>query len=176
MPHVTDDVLSYVALPAAEAAEETRCHGKKTKLGVRTLEQESNVSLLLFLWPWQSHSSASTLHFLFDNCPAPLGGWTLQHRCSRDHQRGGTREPNHMLQKVPSLMNYSRMSLTVLPCDGPVGPTTPPLYFHQHTPMTTVTIFYCNYCLYVGLCYSVVNAFRVINVFVIFSHLVPSTQ
>lgn len=49
MPHVTDDVLSYVALPAAEAAEETRCHGKKTKLGVRTLEQESNVSLLLFL-------------------------------------------------------------------------------------------------------------------------------
>lgn len=38
-----DYVLSYVALPVAEpAAEVARRHGKNTKLGVRTLDWESN--------------------------------------------------------------------------------------------------------------------------------------
>lgn len=62
------------------------------------------------------------------------------------------------------------------PCGGPVWPTTPPLRLHQHTSMTVVPIFYCNYCSYVCLCYSVVNAFQVINILVIFSLLMPSTQ
>lgn len=41
MPQATDYVFISVDLPVAEAAEETQCHGKNTKLRVRTLEGES---------------------------------------------------------------------------------------------------------------------------------------
>lgn len=38
MPQATNYVLSYMDLPVAEPAAETWCHGKNTKLRVRTFE------------------------------------------------------------------------------------------------------------------------------------------
>lgn len=72
MPQVTDYVLSYVALPVAEPAEETQCHGKNTKLGVRTVEHESNFSLFLLLRPRESHATSYNLDFLLNRCPTIL--------------------------------------------------------------------------------------------------------
>lgn len=46
---VNDYVLSYVALPVAEPAEESQCHGKNIKFGVRTFECESNFNFFLLL-------------------------------------------------------------------------------------------------------------------------------
>lgn len=41
MPQATNYVLSYMDLPVAEPAAETWCHGKNTKLRVRTFERAS---------------------------------------------------------------------------------------------------------------------------------------
>lgn len=84
---VNDYVLSYVALPVAEPAEESQCHGKNIKFGVRTFECESNFNLFLLLRPWASHSTSYHLHFPFNICPTILKEWSLEHRCFSGHQR-----------------------------------------------------------------------------------------
>lgn len=133
----------HVALPVAEPAEETQCHGKNTELGVRTLKGESNFSLWLFCATLGKSLNCVYPTFPLGQLPSAPGGMIPPALVWPWSPQGWNEANQPRASKVPSLMSYSRVpSPTLLPMMAQGDP--PPLLCADINTFLAVTVFYCN--------------------------------